>query len=114
MVRRMIETITDDIDGTLITSKDEGRTVQFTIDGVTYSIDLTSAHINELKKSLRPFIAAGRKQPRISRSKSRGTRPRRDKEQLDAIRRWAREAGHEVSDRGRIPMHIEEAYENSR
>ncbi|MGZ1491238.1 histone-like nucleoid-structuring protein Lsr2 [Brevibacterium sediminis] len=110
----MIETITDDIDDTPITSEDEGRTVQFTIDGVAYSIDLTIAHTNELEQSLRPFIAVARKQPRISRSKSRGTRPRRDKEQLDAIRRWARETGHEVSDRGRIPMYIEEAYENSR
>lgn len=110
----MIENITDDIDGTLITSEDEGRAVQFMIDGVTYSIDLTSAHIDELKESLRPFIAAARKQPQISRSKSRGARPHRDKEQLDAIRRWARGAGHEVSDRGRIPVHVEEAYENSR
>lgn len=37
MVRRMIEIITDDIDGTFITSADEGRTVQSAIDGVTYA-----------------------------------------------------------------------------
>lgn len=113
MARRMIETITDDIDGTLITSEDEGRAVQFMIDGATYNIDLKSAHIDELKESLRPFITVARKQARVSRPKSRGERPRRDKEQLDAIRRWARNAGYEVSERGRIPVHIEEVYENS-
>jgi hypothetical protein len=37
----------------------------------------------------------------------------RDREQLNAIRDWARGQGYDVRDRGRIPAHIEEAY-NSR
>jgi hypothetical protein len=110
----MIETITDDIDGTLITSEDGGRSVQFMIDGVTYEIDLKSAHIHQFQEALHPFIAVARKQPAVSRPQGRGVRPRRDKEQLDAIRRWARKAGYEVSDHGRIPIAVEEAYAKSR
>lgn len=110
MARKFIESITDDIDGTRITDDDEGRSVQFMIDGVTYEIDLKSAHVHELEESLGPFIAVARKQPTVSRTKSRGKRPRRDKEQLDAIRRWARDTGYVVSDHGRIPLTVEDAY----
>ena len=32
------------------------------------------------------------------------------KEDLDAIRRWARDNGHDVADRGRISAKVKEAY----
>lgn len=74
---------------------------------MTYEIDLTHDHIDELEIALQPFINVARKQ-RVAWPRSRG--PRRDKEQLDAIRRWAREAGYEIFDHGRIPQAIEDAY----
>ncbi|MDN5655425.1 MAG: Lsr2 family protein [Kocuria sp.] len=108
MARALIESIADDLDGTPITSDEEGRSLRFTLDRVTYEIDLTHAHIGELETALQPFIAVARKQRVASSRQSR--RPHRDKEQLDAIRRWAREAGYEVFDHGRIPQLIEDAY----
>ena len=36
---------------------------------------------------------------------------RMDREQAGAIRDWARKNGHAVSDRGRIPASVVEAYE---
>jgi hypothetical protein len=44
-------------------------------------------------------------------STANGTRPARvDREQTAAIRTWARDNGHTVSDRGRIPKTVVEAY----
>lgn len=106
MARKLIEHIYDDLDGTLITSPDDGRTVTFTIDRATYEIDLTVAHAEELKEELRPFIKAARSVKIPRRSK----RPSRIDKDLDAIRAWAREQGHKVSDYGRIPFAIVEAY----
>lgn len=106
MARKLIEHIYDDLDGTLITSPDDGRTVTFTIDRATYEIDLTTDHAKELKENLQPFIKAARsvKIPRHSK------RPSRTDKDPDAIRAWAREQGHKVSDYGRIPFAIVEAY----
>jgi hypothetical protein len=36
-----------------------------------------------------------------------------DREQAGAIRDWARKNGHAVSDRGRIPASVVEAYEGA-
>lgn len=106
MARKLIEHIYDDLDGTLITNPNDGRTVTFTIDRATYEIDLTTAHAEELKTNLQPFIKAARKirQPQPAR------RTQRSKEKLDEIREWARANGHQLSDRGRIPYTIEDAY----
>lgn len=107
MTRKLIEHIYDDLDGTLITSPNDGRTVTFTIDRATYEIDLTTAHAEELKESLQPFIKVARKinRPQATRQL------RRSKKNLDEIREWARANGHQVSDRGRIPYAIVDAYD---
>jgi hypothetical protein len=36
-----------------------------------------------------------------------------DREQASAIREWARKNGHNVSDRGRIPASVVNAYEEA-
>jgi hypothetical protein len=52
-----------------------------------------------------------RGRPRGSSNRVAAPQPaRRDKEQLEAIRTWARENGYEVSNRGRIKAEIEQAY----
>ena len=43
--------------------------------------------------------------------RGRATGGRMDREQAGAIRDWARKNGHAVSDRGRIPASVVEAYE---
>jgi len=37
-----------------------------------------------------------------------------DRDQNQAIREWARMKGYKVSDRGRIPKEVTEAYHNNR
>lgn len=109
MARKTVVTYTDDLDGT---SADE--TVTFALDQVAYEIDLSSANASALREALSLYVAAGRRIGAPSRSTS-GRRPARtDKEQLNAIRRWAREHGFEVSDRGRISKTVREAYDAAR
>lgn len=109
MARKLIEHIYDDLDGTLINSPDDGNTVTFTIDQATYEIDLTRAHAEELKTSLQPFIKVARK----VRPPQPARRAQRSKEKLDEIREWARANGYRVSDRGRIPFAVVDAYDQA-
>lgn len=51
-----------------------------------------------------------RGRPRAAGDTAAGQKPRRDKEQLAAMREWLRGQGHEVSERGRIKAELEELY----
>src|SRR4051812_26035437 len=53
MARQVITTLIDDLDG-----KRADRTVEFALDGATYTIDLSEANAGKLRKALDPFIAA--------------------------------------------------------
>jgi hypothetical protein len=89
-----------------------------------YELELCAEHIAEFAASLAPWIAKARQESTTRRSAAaigsrRGGGPsptdgrrsaRRDPEQLAGIRVWARANGYEVSDKGRIPAEIEEAY----
>lgn len=109
MARRQVTILSDDLDGA--ESKDVS-TYSFALHGSTYEIDLTKKNAKKLDAALQPFIAAARKfQP----TRRAGTKPARtDKEQLNAIRDWARKNGFEVSDRGRVRREVMEAYNAAR
>jgi hypothetical protein len=113
MARKVQVILSDDLDDSI--SADE--TVTFALDGTTYEIDLSEKNASEMRGALGKYVSAARK---VS---SRGTRAsgsgrsratgggRMDREQAGAIRDWARKNGHEVSDRGRIPASVVEAFE---
>ena len=100
----------DDLDGQ---SADE--TVEFGIDGKSYEIDLSSKNASKLRDALASYVGAGRRVSTRRRGGSSGggsasRRPSIDREQNQAIRGWARKRGMKVSDRGRIPAEVLEAY----
>jgi hypothetical protein len=99
----------DDLDGD---TADE--TVEFGIDGKNYEIDLSKSNAGKLRDALAAYVAAARRAGGRRRgSSSSGTgarRPSIDREQNQAIRDWARKRGMKVSDRGRIPAEVLEAY----
>lgn len=103
----------DDLD---LTEGAETRT--FSLDGVTYEIDLNDKNHQMLTKALGPFIDSGRRQP-TSKGKPKAETPKPmgrtrvmlSKEQNDAIRQWARKRGHQVSSRGRIPADIVDKFQ---
>ena len=108
MARQVITTLIDDLDG-----KAADRTVEFSLDGLSYTIDLSEANAGKLRKALDPFINAG---TRIGRGAGRAgsgastgrTAGSRDENRL--IREWAAEHGHQISERGRIPQSVSSAY----
>jgi hypothetical protein len=101
-----IESI-DDLDGT-----QAHETIRFALNSASFEIDLSETNAAALRAVLAPYMNAGRKTS-ATRSKtgisstSASVRPSKD---VTAIRVWARSAGHTVSDRGRVPLEIEQAY----
>jgi hypothetical protein len=107
MAQRVQVLLVDDLDGT-----EAAETVTFGLDGVTYEIDLTSDHADELRQGLAKWAEAARRLPARGPRAGRTTnRPRRAaSDDIAKIRAWARGQGLEVSDRGRIPAPIRDAY----
>lgn len=105
--------LVDDLDGS-----DAHNSINFSVDGVFYEIDLSDENAAKLRSCLAPFIEAARRVsgPRGA-SNVRSLRPaptaakgQSYSEQLRAIREWARKQGHDISDRGRIPETILEEF----
>ncbi len=108
MAQKVQVLLVDDIDGG---TADE--TVSFALDGVSYEIDLTTAHATELRDALATWVGHARKTGGRSSSAARSggtSRPRRASD-AGAVRTWAKENGFEVSERGRISAEIREAYD---
>ncbi|WP_199439875.1 histone-like nucleoid-structuring protein Lsr2 [Umezawaea beigongshangensis] len=114
MAQQVIVQLVDDLDGSAGGSIE---TVTFALDGVTYEIDLGEQNSARLRDSLAEFVAHAR---RTGGRAKKGGRPAasgraagegRSKEQTRAIREWAKANGHELSDRGRIPASVIEAFE---
>lgn len=106
MARKIIEEITDDIDGS-----SDAETIQFSYGGTDYEIDLGKRNQDKLDNALAPFIDAARRVGRSTGSRKASAASGGPKRDLDAIREWARKNGHEVSTRGRVANHIVEAYD---
>lgn len=114
MAQKVTVTLVDDLDGGTAE-----ETVEFGIDGVSYEIDLSAGNAGKLRDSLADYVGSARKSGAAGgRRKAAGTARRAgtggrasvDREQNAAIREWARKNGYNVSDRGRIPAEVLEAY----
>jgi hypothetical protein len=106
MAREVIVRLVDDIDPNV----EADETVSFGIDGENFEIDLSSEHATALREALATYVAHARR-AKVSRRSSHGKpSPQQDRELNQKIREWARERGAKVSDRGRIPQPIVDAY----
>lgn len=115
MAKKTITQLIDDIDGSTAE-----ETISFGIDGANYEIDLNAKNAGKLRDALATYIghATPLRRTRVAASTGRssgGSTPARaDREQMQAIREWGRANGHEVSDRGRIPAALLEAYNSAK
>ena len=115
MARRIVHQLVDDLDGSVL-EVGEGETVLFSLDGTAYEIDLSDSNAAALRDAFGPYIAAARS---VSSSRSSGSgstggsRSRRRTGQRDytEIRAWAKSNGYTVSERGRVPVSVLEAYD---
>jgi Lsr2 len=95
------------------------ETISFSLDGTSYEIDVCDEHAEELRDAVAPYVGAGR---RIGGARSRrsAAAPSRvvarpaagsDRQRAGDIRAWAKAAGLNVNERGRIPAAIVTQYE---
>lgn len=112
MAQRVITQLVDDLDGAEL-AVGAGETLRFRLDGTSYEIDLSHDNAEELRQALAPYIGSARKADSGSRRLRREATSdtRRDPAQTQHIREWAKAQGHQVSDRGRIPAGVVDAYE---
>lgn len=114
MAQKTVVTLVDDTDGT---ESDDVGTVAFSYEGADYEIDLTPENKAIFDDRVEMFIEKGRRVGSSrGRVRGRGTGSpngyvRRDRKQTGDIRAWAKQQGHEVSERGRIPVAIQAEYE---
>jgi hypothetical protein len=101
MVSRVITRLEDDLDGS-----EAVETIQFSVDGVEYEIDLSKSNADNLRDSFGDYIAHGRKVGgrRGRRSASPG------QVDIKAVRAWANSNGIQLSQRGRIPADVISQY----
>lgn len=107
MARKTFVELIDDLSGD---KADE--TVSFSLDGVAYEIDLSEDNATKLREEIGGWVEKAR---RVGGRRTRGTASsaRRGSNDSAKIREWAREAGYEVPDRGRISGTIRSAYEEA-
>lgn len=108
--------LVDDLDG----SEEDVATVLLALDGTNYETDLSAANAGRLREKLDRFVAAASP---VKAVKSAPVRPGpkgkavktapvpSNRDQVQAIREWAKSAGYEVSSRGRISKAIQEAFD---
>ena len=94
-------------------SREGVERIEFSVRGVTYEIVLSEADVVLFDTALKPYIGAATKLSSSRRQPRTSTRigPAPSKQQLDAIRGWARKNGYDVSSRGRIQARVLAAYE---
>jgi hypothetical protein len=117
MAERVTRQVIDDIDGTDITDGG-GETIEFSIRGVSYRIDLSTRNVSKFDKTLTPYINAALEISGDERARSRRTKkPRNTKANAgtstSAIRAWAAQNGYTVSPRGRVSRDIVAAFEDA-
>jgi hypothetical protein len=104
--------LVDDLDGT---SSPDISTVQFGLDGVNYEIDLTDTNADTLRQVFEDYVGAARRTGgRVKRgTRTNGSGATSGSGEAGQIRTWANENGYELSNRGRIPAHVVEAYKQA-
>ncbi|MFC9001113.1 histone-like nucleoid-structuring protein Lsr2 [Streptomyces rochei] len=78
----------------------------------TLEIDLGKANRDKLLKALEPFVSKAR-EAKTQPVATQPTTKAKSGHDLVAIREWAKNAGHEVADKGRIAAKVIEAYYKS-
>lgn len=95
----------DDLDRT---SEVTGDPTTVALNGRTVQLDLSEVHAKELADLLAPYFEAGTEVTRTRKAAGSGTQ---DADRNAEIRAWALDNGHKVSDRGRLPGAVVEAFE---
>jgi hypothetical protein len=109
MTQKVQVLLVDDLDGT-----EAHETVTFSLDGSTYEVDLNSTNAAQLRSVLTAYVNAGRRRAKakaVNKSAGASSRSTISRERSQQIRAWAAETGVQLSERGRIPGHVIQAFD---
>ncbi len=104
MAQKVQVILVDDLDG-----GQADETVQFGLGGASYEVDLSTQNAQKMRDAFAPYLAEARKVGTRSAGRKRAARSSRSAD-AGAVRAWARSNGYQVSDRGRVPATITEAF----
>lgn len=112
MAIKRVSHFIDDIDGKIL-EDGNGKQLNFSVDGRVYEIDLSRENADKFFAALAPFVDAARSVGAGGAGRNRRAAQRGSDVDLRAVREWARKNGHTVSDRGRVPANIVDAYKSA-
>ena len=102
MARITVVEVVDDLSGKVLS---DPETIRFGIDGSEYQLETSQESAEELRSLLQKYAKVSRKRTTTRRSDAaRAATPVAD------IRAWAVENGWDISERGRVPKVIVDAY----
>lgn len=104
MAQRVQVILEDDIDG-----GEADETVTFSLDGVSYEIDLSTKNANKLRDAFALYVGSARRVGGRRRKAGARSASARSGSSAD-IREWARNNGWDIPERGRIAAEVREAY----
>jgi hypothetical protein len=109
MAQKVQVVLVDDLDG-----GPADETVTFSLDGVSYEIDLTHDNAAALRDALAPYVGHGRRVGASTRRSSSARAPRTRASGPGSpaeVREWAKAQGIEVNERGRISADLKAKYD---
>ena len=107
VAQKVLVKVTSDLSGAA-----DAHLVRFGYEGYEYEIDLTDGEHEKLGAFLSGYITAARRAGKSAPRPAAAAGGKTPLHKSSDIRDWARANGHEVSDRGRIPAHVLDAYGN--
>ncbi|PRI12653.1 histone-like nucleoid-structuring protein Lsr2 [Leucobacter massiliensis] len=114
MAREDITIFRDDFTG-----EEGATTIAFSFEGKDYEMELGEENRQKFADALAPYIRVARA-AKVAKAPVSAPKPANDPatrraaaERVAAIREWAQEQGMEVSDRGRLPFDVIEAYDKA-
>lgn len=106
MAQRVQVILEDDFDG-----GEAVETVLFALDGVSYEIDLSEDNAAALRDDLAAWVGHARRVGGRASARRPAAKPAAAAGSSPAeVRAWARENGYEVSERGRVPAVVTQAF----
>ncbi|HEX9335554.1 MAG TPA: Lsr2 family protein [Pseudonocardiaceae bacterium] len=107
MAKKTVIQLCDDLDGI---ADESVQTIDFSLDGVQYEIDLNPDNADALRTGLTEYIDRARRAGGPPRPDQPPRPSAHDRELSRKIRRWAMDNNWEISHRGRLPLDIVDAY----
>ncbi|MCC2591820.1 Lsr2 family protein [Tessaracoccus sp. OS52] len=111
MARRTVIAYYSDLSGVEISGSTE-VSVQFSLDGTDYEIDLAPDEQSALREALAPFVSSAQKEVGAAPQRRRAAEGNQADNEPSSrlLRDWARENGFDVPSRGRVPELVRDAY----